>query len=120
MSKLITSIILLVLGELFASGCLITNCPRGGKRSKFGLAETAVKPVRNKFQSVLAADPDKAANVSAQAFAVDLSAAFSEPPRRSAANERDSFTKGNLALPEVLRAERIQADVRLREFAAAK
>ncbi|CAH1377445.1 hypothetical protein MTP99_018844 [Tenebrio molitor] len=44
MSKLVVSIVLLAFIESLVSGCLITNCPRGGKRSKFGLAETSVKP----------------------------------------------------------------------------
>ncbi|KAJ8972636.1 hypothetical protein NQ314_000092 [Rhamnusium bicolor] len=35
---------LVILGEIFVNGCLITNCPRGGKRSgKFGLLESSMK-----------------------------------------------------------------------------
>lgn len=47
MARYIATVALLVLlGELLVSGCLITNCPKGGKRNgKFGLAESNIKPV---------------------------------------------------------------------------
>lgn len=40
--------VLLALGQLI-QGCLITNCPRGGKRSGKFLPETNVKPVSHIF-----------------------------------------------------------------------
>lgn len=48
MARYIVAVVLLViLGELLVSGCLITNCPKGGKRNgKFGIAEGSIKPVR--------------------------------------------------------------------------
>lgn len=50
MARFISSVVLLVVaGELLVSGCLITNCPKGGKRNgKFGIAEGSIKPVRKK------------------------------------------------------------------------
>lgn len=47
MARYIAIVVLLVIiGELLVSGCLITNCPKGGKRNgKFALADGNIKPV---------------------------------------------------------------------------
>lgn len=45
-NNLFVTVILLLVSQYFVIGCLITNCPRGGKRSgKFGIADNNIKPV---------------------------------------------------------------------------
>ncbi|KAJ8959057.1 hypothetical protein NQ318_022313 [Aromia moschata] len=43
--KILLISLFVLIGEIFVNGCLITNCPRGGKRNgKFGMVERNIKP----------------------------------------------------------------------------